>query len=64
MMGVTDLFYITSDPRNVSTPTLKDWPILEGRHAGLSRNPLGEVRTRKRKDSLDRYQEKDLGLLC
>ncbi|KAB0244021.1 hypothetical protein EZJ55_00305 [Microcystis aeruginosa EAWAG127a] len=64
MMGVTDLFYITSDPRNVSTPTLKDWPILEGRHAGLSRNPLGEVRTRKRKDSLDRYQEKDLRANC
>jgi hypothetical protein len=64
MMGVTDLFYITSDPRNISTPTLKDWPILEGRHAGLYRNELGEVRTRKRKDSLDRYQEKDLRANC
>jgi hypothetical protein len=64
MMGVTDLFYITSDPRNVSTPTLKDWPILEGRHAGLYRNELGEVRTRKRKDSLDRFQEKSLRANC
>jgi len=64
MMGVTDLFYITKDPRNVSTPTLKDWPILEGRHAGLYRNELGEIRTRKRKDSLDRYQEKDLRANC
>jgi hypothetical protein len=64
MMGVTDLFYITNDPRNVSTPTLKDWPILEGRHAGLYRNELGELRTRKRKDSLDRFQEKDLRANC
>jgi len=64
MMGVTDLFYITSDPRNVTTPTLKEWPILEGRHAGLYRNELGEIRTRKRKDSLDRYQEKDLRANC
>ncbi len=63
-LGVTDLFYITNDPRNVSTPTLKDWPILEGRHAGLYRNELGEVRTRKRKDSLDRFQEKDLRANC
>lgn len=64
MMGVTDIIYINNDPRNVSTPTLKDWPILEGRHAGLYRNSLGEVRTRKRKDSLDRYQEKDLRANC
>jgi hypothetical protein len=64
MLGVSDIIYITNDPRNVSTPTLKDWPILEGRHAGLYRNELGEVRTRKRKDSLDRYQEKDLRANC
>jgi len=64
IMGVTGLFYITSDPRNVTTPTLKDWPILEGRHAGLYRNELGEVRTRKRKDSLDRFQEKNLRANC
>jgi hypothetical protein len=38
--------------------------MLEGRHAGLYRNELGEVRTRKRKDSLDRYQEKDLRANC
>lgn len=63
-LGVNDIFYITNDPRNVSTPTLKDWPILEGRHAGLYRNELGEVRTRKRKDSLDRFQEKDLRANC
>jgi hypothetical protein len=64
MLGVTDIIYITNDPRNVSTPTLKDWTILEGRHAGLYRNELGEVRTRKRKDSLDRFQEKDLRSNC
>lgn len=64
MMGVTDIIYINNDPRNVSTPTLKEWSLLEGRHAGLSRNPLGEVRTRKRKDSLDRFQEKDLRANC
>ncbi|NCS20850.1 MAG: hypothetical protein GPJ15_13075 [Microcystis aeruginosa G11-06] len=64
MLGVKDIFYITNDPRNVSTPTLKEWTILEGRHAGLYRNELGEVRTRKRKDSLDRYQEKSLRANC
>ena len=64
MLGVKDIFYITNDPRNVTTPTLKDWPILEGRHAGLYRNQLGEVRTRKRKDSLDRFQEKSLRANC
>jgi hypothetical protein len=64
MLGVKDIFYITNDPRNVTTPTLKDWPILEGRHAGLYRNELGEIRTRKRKDSLDRYQEKSLRANC
>lgn len=64
MMGVKNLFYITNDPRNTTTPTLKDWPILEGRHSGLYRNELGEVRTRKRKDSLDRFQEKDLRANC
>ena len=63
-LGVNDIFYITNDPRNVSTPTLKEWSLLEGRHAGLYRNELGEVRTRKRKDSLDRYQEKDLRANC
>jgi hypothetical protein len=63
-LGVSDIFYITNDPRNVTTPTLKEWTILEGRHAGLYRNELGEVRTRKRKDSLDRYQEKDLRANC
>jgi len=64
MLGVKDIFYVTNDPRNVTTPTLKDWTMLEGRHAGLYRNELGEVRTRKRKDSLDRYQEKDLRANC
>jgi hypothetical protein len=63
-LGVNDIFYITNDPRNVSTPTLKEWTILEGRHAGLYRNELGEIRTRKRKDSLDRFQEKDLRANC
>ena len=63
-LGVTDIIYVNNDPRNVTTPTLKDWPILEGRHAGLYRNELGEIRTRKRKDSLDRFQEKDLRANC
>jgi hypothetical protein len=64
MLGVSDIIYITNDPRNVTTPTLKDWTMLEGRHAGLYRNELKELRTRKRKDSLDRFQEKDLRANC
>jgi hypothetical protein len=63
-LGVNDIIYVTNDPRNVSTPTLKEWSLLEGRHAGLYRNELGEVRTKKRKDSLDRYQEKSLRANC
>lgn len=63
-LGVTDIIYITNDPRNTTTPTLKDWPILEGRHAGLYRNELGEIRTRKRKHSLDRFQGKNLRSNC
>lgn len=63
-LGVNDIIYVTNDPRNVTTPTLKEWSLLEGRHAGLYRNELGEIRTRKRKDSLDRYQEKDLRSNC
>lgn len=63
-LGVNDIIYVTNDPRNVTTPTLKEWSLLEGRHAGLYRNELGELRTRKRKDSLDRYQEKDLRANC
>jgi hypothetical protein len=64
MLGVTDIIYVNNDPRNVTTPTLKEWTMLEGRHAGLYRNELKELRTRKRKDSLDRFQEKDLRANC
>jgi hypothetical protein len=64
MLGVTDIIYVNNDPRNVTTPTLKEWTMLEGRHAGLYRNELKELRTRKRKDSLDRYQEKSLRANC
>ena len=36
--------YITSDPRNPSTPTLKSWKLLEGRHDGLKRDQHGHLR--------------------
>lgn len=29
------IIYLTSDPRNATTETLRDWAVLEGRHDGL-----------------------------
>lgn len=45
--GIDTIIYVTNDPRNVSTETLKDWPVVEGRHNGLTYNSLGELRRRK-----------------
>jgi hypothetical protein len=41
----TRAIYITADPRNVTTPTLKSWTVLQGRHNGLYRDSLGKIRT-------------------
>jgi hypothetical protein len=67
MLGVDQIIYVTTDPRNVSTPTLKEWTVLEGRHNGLIRNEFGELRRRKKSDDygkLDRFREKDLRPNC
>lgn len=47
---IDEIIYVTTDPRNVSTETLKDWPVVEGRHNGLTYNGLGELRRRKSDD--------------
>ncbi|GFE71958.1 hypothetical protein CFPU101_45680 [Chroococcus sp. FPU101] len=44
------IIYVTNDPRNVTTPSLKDWPVVQGRHNGLTRSNLGEIRRRKNND--------------
>jgi hypothetical protein len=67
MLGVDRIIYVTTDPRNVSTPTLKEWTVLEGRHNGLIRNEFGELRRRKKSDDygkLDRFRERDLRPNC
>ena len=49
---VSRVMYLTNDPRNVTTSTLKDWDLLEARHDGLVIDPnSGQIRRRKnRKD--------------
>ncbi len=42
------IFYVTSDPRNVTTPTLKDgWVVNQGRHGGLVKDKLNRIRVAK-----------------
>ncbi|MGH2412346.1 MAG: hypothetical protein ACRDEA_01330, partial [Microcystaceae cyanobacterium] len=41
-------FYITTDPRNPSTPTLKNWGYLDGRHSGLIEDEHGKLRRVKK----------------
>jgi hypothetical protein len=41
-------FYITADPRNPSTPTLKNWGYLDGRHSGLIEDEHGKLRRVKK----------------
>lgn len=36
MLGASQVIYISNDHRNVTTPTLRDWPDLQGRHGGLT----------------------------
>ena len=36
MLGVKTIIYVTTDPRNVTTKTLKDWTVLTARHNGLT----------------------------
>ncbi|MDV3002927.1 MAG: hypothetical protein N5P05_004582 [Chroococcopsis gigantea SAG 12.99] len=50
-LGVKKIVYVTADPRNTTNPGFKDWALLSGRHDGLTINPLGEVRRRKKDQS-------------
>ena len=46
--GVEKIFYITGDPRNVTTPTLKDgWVVNQGRHGGLVKDQHNRIRVAK-----------------
>ncbi|MBD2100967.1 sigma-70 family RNA polymerase sigma factor [Leptolyngbya sp. FACHB-261] len=40
LFGCEQAIYVTLDPRNVSTPTLREWPVLQGRHGGLMSVPV------------------------
>jgi rhodanese-related sulfurtransferase len=64
--GVSQLIFVTDDPRNVTTETLKDWTVNQGRHGGLVEvpgpNSTTQVRRAKKgetpniKSNCDRHQ--------
>ena len=41
--GITKIIYVTNDPRNVSTNTLKDWTLVPSRHNGIT-DKQGQLR--------------------
>lgn len=44
-LGCERVMYVTSDPRNVTTETLKHgWKTVQGRHGGLTVNDRGQIR--------------------
>lgn len=49
--GVSQLIFVTNDPRNVTTETLKDWTVNQGRHGGLVEvpGPNGTIQIRRAK---------------
>lgn len=51
-LGVRQIVYVTSDPRNVTTETLRNWPINQGRHGGLAKveGPNGTTQLRRAKE--------------
>jgi rhodanese-related sulfurtransferase len=64
--GVSQIVFVTNDPRNVTTDTLKDWTINQGRHGGLvivpGPNGTTQIRRAKKdetpdiKSNCDRYR--------
>jgi hypothetical protein len=47
--GITKIIYVTNDPRNVSTITLKDWTLVPSRHNGIT-DKQGQLRRATSKD--------------
>ena len=45
LFDVAGITYITSDPRNVATTTLKSWALVNGRNKGLEKDNHGNWRT-------------------
>ena len=46
--GVSKVLYVTGDPRNATTATLKQgWAVSEGRHDGLVKDQHGKIRRAK-----------------
>ena len=41
--GITGIIYVTNDPRNFSTSTLKDWTLVPSRHNGIT-DKQGQLR--------------------
>lgn len=44
MFDARQIIYVSSEHRNPTTPTLKDWDDLEARHKGLYRDEFGRLR--------------------
>jgi hypothetical protein len=44
MFDARQIIYVSSEHRNPTTPTLKDWDDLEPRHKGLYRDEFGRLR--------------------
>ncbi|ELS31087.1 MULTISPECIES: hypothetical protein [Pseudanabaena] len=51
MDGVERIIYISTDSRNVSTPSLQDWTLLPARHHGLT-DKSGKLRRANRGDAV------------
>lgn len=54
---VKQLIFVTNDPRNVTTETLSDWIVNQGRHGGLVEvpgpNSTTQIRRAKKGETLD-----------
>jgi hypothetical protein len=73
LFGSRQVIYVSSEHRNPSTPTLKNWADLEARHKGLTRDEFGKLRRAKpgqpyvvspncsRNDTISALRSKNIG---
>lgn len=47
LFGARQVIYVSAEHRNPSTSNLKNWPDLEARHKGLTRDEFGKLRRAK-----------------
>ncbi len=73
LFDARQVIYVSAEHRNPSTPTLKNWPDLEARHRGLTRDEFGKLRRAKpgqpyvvspncsRNDTISALRSKNIG---